>query len=73
MPVSSSGIACWGEGKDSSKYEKETVGKAMRKLQTMGGARKTTQTRWLAVVRVRRGFVEKVAFGMDREGGGVEF
>lgn len=67
-PVSSSGTACWGEGKDSSKYEKETLGKAMRRLQTMGGAGETMQTRWLAVVRVRRDFVEKVAFGMDREG-----
>lgn len=41
----------------------------MRKQQTMGGARETTQTRWLAVVRVRRSFVEKVTFGMDREVG----
>lgn len=42
----------------------------MRRLQTMGrGTGKTMLTRWLAEVRVRRGFVEKLAFEMDREGG----
>lgn len=33
----------------------------------MGGAGEKKQTRWLAVVRTRRGFVGRVVFGMDPE------
>ena len=35
----------------------------------MEGHDQSKQTGWLAVVRIRRAFMEKVAFGMDHEKG----
>lgn len=43
--------------------------KAKREAINNGRDRETKQTRWFAVLRIRTGFVVKVAFGMNHEKG----
>ena len=49
--------------------QKADYDKTIKRLRAIGGPGHSKQTGWFAVVRIRRAFMEKVAFGMDHEKG----
>lgn len=66
--LSLSSIICWREEEDISKYKKgEDSEKGDEEAINNGRDGGDRRTRWFALLRLRRGFVEKVAVGRGCE------